>query len=86
MKPQNKPHNTQLQKSRFLLYSSDNEKVFVDVYFKDENIWMTQKLMSRLFDVDSDTISYHLKNIYKEEELEEKATTEEISVVQKEGF
>ncbi|MBL7057989.1 virulence RhuM family protein [Patescibacteria group bacterium] len=77
--------NNQLQKSNFLLYSQDNEKVFVDVYFKDENIWLTQKLMSQLFDVDSDTISYHLKNIYKEVELEEKSTTEEISIVQKEG-
>ncbi|MBL7058738.1 cell filamentation protein Fic, partial [Patescibacteria group bacterium] len=74
--------NNQLQKTNFLLYSQDDEKVFVDVYFKDENIWLTQKLMSQLFDVDSDTISYHLKNIYKEVELEEKSTTEEISIVQ----
>jgi hypothetical protein len=41
--------------------------------------------MAELFDVDSDTISYHLKNIYREKELEEDATTEEISVVQQEG-
>jgi len=41
--------------------------------------------MSKLFNVDSDTISYHLKNIYETEELEKNATTEEISVVQKEG-
>ncbi len=81
MSPENK-----LQKSNFLLYTSNNQKIFVDVYFKDENIWMTQKLMGQLFEVDSDTISYHLKNIYKESELAEKATTEEIAVVQKEGF
>lgn len=77
--------NNKLQKINFLLYSSENEKIFVDVYFKDENIWMTQKLMSQLFNVDSDSISYHLKNIYKDGELEEKTTTEKISVVQNEG-
>ena len=76
---------TKIQKTNFLLYSSGDEQVFVEVYFKDENIWLTQKLMSQLFDVDSDSISYHLKNIYKDGELVEKATTEEISVVQKEG-
>ena len=76
---------TKIQKTNFLLYSSGDEQVFVEVYFKDENIWLTQKLMSQLFDVDSDSISYHLKNIYKDGELVEKATTKEISVVQKEG-
>lgn len=76
---------TSLQKSKFLLFSSGEEKIFVDVYFRDENIWMTQKLMGQLFSVDTDTISYHLKNIYKEGELIEIATTEEIAVVQKEG-
>ena len=41
--------------------------------------------MAELFDKDSDTIGLHLKNIYSEEELEEKATTEDFSVVQTEG-
>ncbi len=50
-----------------------------------DTLWLNQKQMGHLFDVDSDTISYHLKNIYKTEELEKKTTTEEISVVQKEG-
>lgn len=41
--------------------------------------------MAELFGKDSDTISLHLRNIYKEKELEEKSTTEDFSVVQKEG-
>lgn len=77
--------NNQIQKSRFLLFSSEEEKIFVDVYFKDENIWLTQKLMGQLFDCSTDNISLHLKNIFREQELEEKATTEEYSLVQKEG-
>ena len=50
-----------------------------------ETVWLTQKQMSALFDKDSDTIGLHLKNIYKEHELEESVTTEESSVVQTEG-
>ena len=52
---------------------------------QDETLWLNQKQMSELFGVDSDTISYHLKNIYKTKELIELSTTEKISVVQKEG-
>ena len=74
-----------LKKSQFLLFSSSDEKVFVDVYFKDENIWLTQKLMSQLFECSTDNVSLHLKNIFKEQELEKNSTTEEYSVVQKEG-
>lgn len=52
---------------------------------KDESIWMTQKSMAELFDCGIDNISIHLKNIYKEGELEEQRTIEKISIVQQEG-
>ncbi|KYJ86940.1 cytochrome C [Sulfurovum riftiae] len=52
---------------------------------EQESIWLSQKQMAELFEVDSDTISYHLKNIYKSSELSKESTTEKISVVQKEG-
>jgi hypothetical protein len=63
--------NKQLKKSNFLLYSSNNKKIFVDVYFKDENIWMNQKLMSKLFEVGQPAIAKHLKNIFSSKELDE---------------
>ena len=69
----------------FLLYKNENNQVKVDVLLKDETIWLSQKQMSGLFGVDSDTISYHLKNIYSTDELSEFSTTEKIAVVQKEG-
>ena len=69
----------------FLLYTNANNQIKVDVLLQDETIWLNQKQMGELFGVDSDTISYHLKNIYKTEELIEPSTTEKISVVQKEG-
>ena len=69
----------------FIIYTDQNENVNLKVFIKDETIWATQKQMAELFGVDSDTISYHLKNIYKTNELQKEATTEKISVVQKEG-
>ncbi len=49
-----------------------------------ETIWLSQKQMAALFDKDTDTIGLHIRNAYKENELEEPATTEEYSVVQRE--
>lgn len=62
-----------------------NDKVELTTTLKDETIWLSQKQMAELFVVDSDTISYHLKNIYKTNELLKEVTTEKNSVVQKEG-
>ena len=63
-----------MQKHEIILYQLENTNVYVNVFFKEET-----------FDCTSDNISLHLKNIYKEEELEEGATTEFFSVVQNEG-
>lgn len=57
----------------------------IEVRLIQETVWLSQKQMAELFDKDSDTISLHLKNIYKEAELEEVSTTEFFSVVQLEG-
>jgi len=57
----------------------------LEVRLEKDTVWLSQKQMSILFDKDSDTIGLYLCNIYKEGELEESATTEESSVVQKEG-
>jgi hypothetical protein len=51
----------------------------------DETIWLNQAQMSELFDTSTDNIGLHLKNIYKEKELDENATTEDFSVVAQEG-
>lgn len=68
-----------------ILYQIDKTNIFVSVYFSEETFWMTQKAMAELFDCSTDNISLHLKNIYREEELDEESTTEFFSVVQKEG-
>ena len=68
-----------------VLYQIDKTNICVSVFFCEETFWMTQKAMAELFDCSTDNISLHLKNIFREEELDEKSTTEFFSVVQKEG-
>ncbi len=53
--------------------------------YEDETIWLSQKLMSRLFDVDVRTINEHLKNIYNQSELAREATIRKFRIVQIEG-
>ena len=70
---------------QFLIYNTPEENVSVNAIIKDETIWLTQKAMAELFDCTTDNISFHLKNIYADGELNENSTTEEFSVVQQEG-
>ena len=70
---------------KFLLYSTAQGDVHVDVIVKDDTLWLTQKGMAELFDCSSDNISQHLKRIFEDGELERSATTEKFSVVQTEG-
>lgn len=68
-----------------IIYEAPDGTVELDVRLERETLWLSQKQMSLLFDKDTDTIGLHLRNIYKEGELEEAATAEDSSVVQKEG-
>ena len=74
-----------MNESNILLYETEEGKVNVDVILKDETIWLTQKSMADLFECSSDNISLHLKNIFKDNELDKRLTTEVFSVVRKEG-
>ncbi len=59
----------------FLIYNSVDENVSVNAIVHDETIWLTQKAMAELFDVDRTSISRHLKNIFEEGELDEKVVS-----------
>ena len=73
------------QEHQIVLYQVEDTNICVNVMFKEDTFWMTQKAMADLFDCTTDNISLHLKNIYREEELDENATTELFSIVQNEG-
>lgn len=69
--------------AEFLTFILDGREDGVQVYYKDETIWATQKAMATLFDCSTDNIGVHLKNIFNSNELDKDATTEKNSVVGK---
>ncbi len=69
----------------FLIFTSQSEEKSIEVRYEDETIWLTQKLMSELFDVTPQSITIHLKNIYQEKEIDENSTCKDFLQVQKEG-
>ena len=76
---------TDSPRGEIVIYQTPDGGVEMEVRLERESIWLNQKQMSQLFDKDTDTIGLHLRNIFKEGELEESATTEDSSVVQQEG-
>ena len=57
----------------------------IEMRYEDENIWLTQKMMATLYDIDKRTISYHIKKVYEDNELLETATVRKYWTVQTEG-
>ena len=69
-----------------IIYQSKNkDNVSVEVLYDEEDFWLTQKSMSKLFRVEVNTINYHLKEIFETHELEENGTIRKIRTVQNEG-
>jgi hypothetical protein len=73
----------QENKSNIIVYNDGELELNVSV--ENETIWLTQKQLGELFNVESHNITYHIKNIYKQKELMQNPTTRKIRVVQKEG-
>lgn len=71
--------------AEFLIFEMQKKEKGIEVRFEDGDLWLTQKAMGELYDCSTDNIGLHLKNIYKDLELDINSTTEEFSVVQKEG-
>lgn len=78
-------NNDVANRGEILLYSDENGKEFVNVIFKDETFWLTQKAMAELFDCTTDNISLHLKNIFTDGELDKDSVTEKFSVTAADG-
>ena len=72
-------------KDLIIYQSQNNENISVEVLYNDEDFWLTQKSMSKLFEVEVNTINYHLKEIFETHELEKNRTIRKIRTVQKEG-
>ena len=71
--------------AEFLIFQAEDRGQGIEVIYKDESVWCTQKAMATLFDCSTDNVGLHLKNIFAGGELKEEATAEKISVVRLEG-
>ena len=73
--------------AEYLTYvaSVGDQQDSVEMRYEDENIWLTQKMMATLYDVDVRTINEHIKKIYLDSELEEDSTIRNFRIVQTEG-
>ena len=73
------------QDFQFLIYKSAEEDVSVNAVIRDESIWLTQKAMAELFDVQTPAISKHLKNIFDEGELQEEVVVSKMEMTTPHG-
>ena len=71
--------------TEFLLYTTPNGKVKVEIFLRDENIWLTQAKIAELFGVERSVVTKHLQNIFQEGELNKNSTCAKIAQVQIEG-
>ena len=79
--------NTLIRNStaEFLIFTGQSGEQSIETRYKDETIWLSQKLMSALFNVDVRTVNEHLKNIYEQGEVSPDATIRKFRIVQTEG-
>jgi len=73
------------QNNNIIFYTTPAGNVKIDVVFDEETFWLNQKRMAELFGCSTDNISLHIKNIFKENELEPNSVTEEFSVTASDG-
>ncbi|MBQ6284896.1 MAG: hypothetical protein IJK67_01100 [Bacilli bacterium] len=68
-----------------IFYTDEDNNIKVEVLLENEDVWLTQNALAKLFDTTRNNITLHIGNIYKEEELEEKLTSKDSLLVQIEG-
>ena len=78
-------NNIENLKDLIIYQSQNNENISVEVLYNEEDFWLTQKSMSELFGVEVNTINYHLKEIFKTEELQEESVIRKIRITANDG-
>ena len=74
-----------MEKDNLIIYKNKEGEVVVDAIYKDETLWLTQKGMAKIFGCSPDNVSLHLRNIFKDKELEEESVAEDSSVTAADG-
>ena len=73
------------ERNKFIMYTTDDGQVDIEVRLEDENVWLTQNSMAGLFDTTKQNISLHIKNIFEEKELEENSVVKHSLTTAKDG-
>ena len=74
-----------MEDNKLIIYKNNEGNIIVDAIYKDETLWLSQKGMSKVFDVGVPAISKHLKNIFEENELDKNSVTEKCSLTADDG-
>ena len=72
-------------KGKILIYQNEKGDTKIDVFFAEDDIWLTQKALMELYQVSKGSISEHIKNIFEDGELTEETTVRKFRTVQREG-
>ena len=78
-------NNSTNKESSILFYSTPTGEIKIEVFFQDETVWLTQKLLAELFDTTKQNISLHLNNIFREDELSEKSVVKDFLTTAEDG-
>jgi hypothetical protein len=74
-----------MQDNDLIIYKNSDGDIIVDAIYKDETLWLSQKGMSKVFNVGVPAVSKHLKNIFEENELDKNSVTEKCSLTANDG-
>ena len=77
--------NNLIEDNKIIMYTTDDGQVEIEVQVEDENVWLTQNSMAKLFDTTKQNISLHIKNIFDEHELNESSVVKENLTTAKDG-
>ena len=73
------------EQNNFIMYTTDDGKVDIEVRLEDENVWLTQNSMAELFDTTRNNMTMHIRNIFEEGELQESSVSKESLLTTKDG-
>lgn len=82
----NKELSIRSSAAEFLIFETQAKEDSVEVRYEDNTLWLTQKMMAQLFSVESNTITYHLQDLFRSKKITEDSTTRKFRVVQTEGI
>ena len=71
--------------NQFVLYSTKNGNVKLEIFLEEKTLWLSQKMMAELFEVEVNTINYHIKEIFKSGELEEDSVIRKFRITASDG-